>query len=198
MPLPFVTPNQMSEHAQRRDPTRLRHSLNPCRGLGCARGGADSQSQVPVAKNWSKRARKRATSLRIRQSKSMAKEGSLPSHQLPPTGHHLIPRGNSGTAKWSLIRLLNSLPIWGIIYFSMRRNPTAARARVNSSATARLWLALLIPKEFQFQVSMSLSFIHLKFLCRANGAVKCVPSVPALGAGHTEFKLLHRLLRRPN
>ena len=38
MPLPFVTPDQMSEHARRRDLVRLRHSLSPCRGEGCARG----------------------------------------------------------------------------------------------------------------------------------------------------------------
>jgi hypothetical protein len=38
MPLPFVTPNQMSEYARRRDLIQLRPFLSPCRGLGCARG----------------------------------------------------------------------------------------------------------------------------------------------------------------
>jgi hypothetical protein len=32
----FVTPNQMSEHARRRDLIKLRHFLSPRRGLGCA------------------------------------------------------------------------------------------------------------------------------------------------------------------
>jgi hypothetical protein len=53
-------------------------------------------------------------------------------------------------------------------------------------------------KGISVQAQTSLSFLHLKCLCRTNSAVKRVPRVPALSAGHTEFKLLHRLLRRPN
>jgi hypothetical protein len=44
MPLPFVTPNQMSEHARRRDLIQLRPFLSPCRGLGRA-GEAPTHNQ---------------------------------------------------------------------------------------------------------------------------------------------------------
>jgi hypothetical protein len=41
----FVTPNQMSEHARRRDLIKLRHFLSPRRGLGCAWRAPTHKSQ---------------------------------------------------------------------------------------------------------------------------------------------------------
>jgi hypothetical protein len=85
----FVTPNQMSEHARRRDLTRLRHCLSPCRGIGCAHGGTDSQSLASLAGQSSKRSLQRGSlegrlyvcvETLTRRSKAMDKRGSHSPH----------------------------------------------------------------------------------------------------------------------